>query len=241
MPGRPPKLLDRESLMNYAARALTSRPLSLNELRDRLKRRAARQEDAAEVLARLKEAGFLNDRKLADSFANWRRENQGLGKARVMHDLMARRIAPAVAKQAVETAYSGVDEVALIDSLPGAEVSRQESRRAAGRAEATGLGVPPSARSRLQLRQFDSSVEALRRRGGAIGRNGRTRTSVRAMAVAATLQHLKNQLLVLRHLVQPRVHAHQHFHSGFDQLAGGFEAQVELGSALFSLLPALIG
>jgi regulatory protein len=115
--GRPPKLLDLESLMNYAARALTSRALSLNELRDRLKRRAARQEDAAEVIARLKEAGFLNDRKLADSFATWRRENQGLGKARVMSDLMARRIAPAVAKQAVETAYAGVDEVALIESF----------------------------------------------------------------------------------------------------------------------------
>jgi len=117
MPGRPAKLLDREGLMNYAARALTSRALSLNELRDRLKRRASRQEDVAEVIARLKEAGFLNDRKLADSFANWRRENQGLGQTRVMRDLMARRIAPAVAKQAVEAAYSGVDEVALIESF----------------------------------------------------------------------------------------------------------------------------
>lgn len=117
MPGRPAKLLDREGLMNYAARALTSRALSLNELRDRLKRRASRQDDVAEVIARLKEAGFLNDRKLADSFANWRRENQGLGKTRVVHDLMARRIAPAVAKQAVEAAYSGVDEVALIESF----------------------------------------------------------------------------------------------------------------------------
>jgi regulatory protein len=115
MAGRPSKPLDRDGLMNYAARALASRALSLNELRDRLKRRAARQEDVAEVVARLKEAGFLNDRRLADSFANWRRENQGLGKARVVRDLMARRIAPAVAKQAVDTAYSGVDEVALIE------------------------------------------------------------------------------------------------------------------------------
>jgi regulatory protein len=117
MPGRPSKLLDREGLMNYAARALSSRALSLVELRERLKRRAARQEDIADVVARLKEAGFLNDRKLADSFANWRRENQGLGKVRVMRDLMARRIAPTVAKQAVETAYSGVDEVGLIESF----------------------------------------------------------------------------------------------------------------------------
>jgi len=117
MAGRPPKLLDREGLMNYAARALTSRALSLNELRDRLKRRAARKEDVPEVIAHLKEAGYLNDRKLADSFANWRRENQGFGKNRVMSDLMARRIAPAVAKQAVETAYAGVDEVALIENF----------------------------------------------------------------------------------------------------------------------------
>ena len=179
MATRPPKLLDREGLMNYAARALTSRALSLNELRDRLKRRAARQEDAAEVLARLKEAGFLNDRKLADSFATWRRENQGLGKARVMHDLMARRIAPAVAKQAVETAYSGVDEVALIESFLARKYRGKNLGALLGEAEASGLGVPPAARSRLQCRQFHSSAEALRRRGRAIRGDGRNAGSVK--------------------------------------------------------------
>ncbi len=71
------KLLDREGLMNYAAQALAARAQSLNELRTRLKRRAARPEDVEEVIARLKEAGLLNDRKFADSFANWRRENRG--------------------------------------------------------------------------------------------------------------------------------------------------------------------
>ena len=114
---RPAKLLDLDGLMNYAARALTSRALSLGEMRDRLKRRAAQQADVAEALRRLKEAGFLNDRKLADSFAGWRRDSQGLGKARVMRDLMARRVAPAVAKQAVEAAYAEADEVALIETF----------------------------------------------------------------------------------------------------------------------------
>lgn len=112
-----PKLLDEEGLLNYAAHALAGRAQSLNELRDRLKRRAARQEDVPRVIARLKESGFLNDRKFADSFASWRRENQGLGKARVMRDLMARRVAPAVAKQAVDAAYSAVDEIALIETF----------------------------------------------------------------------------------------------------------------------------
>ncbi|MBV8844840.1 MAG: RecX family transcriptional regulator [Bryobacterales bacterium] len=86
-------------------------------MRLRLKQRAARQEDVAEAISRLKEAGFLNDRKFADSFASWRRENQGLGKARVMRDLMARRVAPAVAKQAVDAAYSSSDETALIENF----------------------------------------------------------------------------------------------------------------------------
>ena len=111
---QPPKL-DLDGLMSLAGRSLARRAQSLSELRARLKQRAARQEDVAEALSRLKEAGFLNDRKFADSFANWRRENQGLGKARVMRDLMARRVAPTVAKQAVDAVYSNSDETALIE------------------------------------------------------------------------------------------------------------------------------
>ena len=84
--------------MGYAARALASRALSSNELRSRLQRRASQKEDIPEVIARLKEAGFLNDRKLADSVATWRRDSQGLGKTRVMRDLMSRRSSPAVAQ-----------------------------------------------------------------------------------------------------------------------------------------------
>jgi regulatory protein len=112
-----PKLLDLNGLMNYAAQALSARAQSLNEMRTRLKRRAANQEDVAEVLSRLKQAGLMDDIRFADSFANWRRENQGLGKARVVRDLMVRRVAPAVAKKAVDRAYAEVDETGLIESF----------------------------------------------------------------------------------------------------------------------------
>ena len=111
------KPLDREALMNYAARGLSARAQSLSEMRARLKRKAACEEDIADVLARLKEAGMLNDRQFAGSFANWRKDNQGLGKTRVMRDLMARRVAPAVAKDAVDTAFEGVDEIAMIEKF----------------------------------------------------------------------------------------------------------------------------
>ena len=103
--------------MNYAARALTTRGYTVSELKTRLKKRAARQEDVDTVLARLKEAGVVNDRRFAGSFAEWRRESQGMGKTRVMRDLMARRVAPAVAKEAVDAAFEGVDEIAMIEAF----------------------------------------------------------------------------------------------------------------------------
>jgi regulatory protein len=114
---RSPKPLDIEGLMNYAARALSARAYTVSELKTRLKKRAARAEDVDTVLGRLKEAGMVNDRRLAANFAEWRRDSQGMGKTRVMRDLMARRVAPALAKEAVETAFEGVDEVAMIEAF----------------------------------------------------------------------------------------------------------------------------
>ena len=114
---RPAKLLDVEGLMAYAARVLSARAQTISELREKLKRRASRAEDVDAVLARLKGIGYLNDQKFADSFATWRRENEGLGKTRVLRDLMARRVAPALARKAADAAYAEVDEVALIETF----------------------------------------------------------------------------------------------------------------------------
>src|SRR5215471_5745612 len=110
-------LLDRDGLMAYAARTLSSRAQSISELRAKLKRRAASPEDIGEVLARLKQAGYLNDQRFAESFANMRRENQGFGKARVLRDLLARRVAPAVARKATQAAYEQADETVLIEKF----------------------------------------------------------------------------------------------------------------------------
>ena len=103
--------------MAYAGRALAARAQSVSELRTRLKRRAERAEDVEAVIAYLKESGYANDQKFAGSFTDWRLENQGLGKARVMRDLLARRVAPGVAKAAVEAAYKDRDEGALIEAF----------------------------------------------------------------------------------------------------------------------------
>jgi regulatory protein len=111
------KLLDKNGLMTFAARSLSARALTISELRDKLNRRAAEPSDVDEVLARLKESGYLNDQRFSESYASWRRDDGGFGKARVTRDLMARRVPPAVAKQAAEAAFEGADEVAMIEAF----------------------------------------------------------------------------------------------------------------------------
>lgn len=93
MTQRPPKRFDQNGLMNYAAQALSARALTVTELREKLKRRAADPEDVEQVLGRLKDAGYLNDQRFSASYASWRRDEGGFGKTRVMRDLMARRVA----------------------------------------------------------------------------------------------------------------------------------------------------
>jgi regulatory protein len=114
---RTPKRLDRHGLMAYAAQALSARALTISELREKLKRRASEAADVDEILARLKESGYLNDQRFAESYASWRRDDGGFGKTRVLRDLLARRVAPAVARKAAENAFEGADEIAMIEAF----------------------------------------------------------------------------------------------------------------------------
>ena len=110
-----PRKLTAPELLDYALRSLSARAQSAGELRQKLDRRAEQASDVAAVLARLKESGFLDDRKYAEAIAASRLENQGLGKARVLNDLRKRRVAPAIASNAVEKTYSETDELELIE------------------------------------------------------------------------------------------------------------------------------
>ena len=114
---RKPKLLDLEGLLTFAGNSLSVRAQSLNEVRTKLRLRALNAEDVDTAISRLKEAGFLNDQRFAESFAGWRRDNQGLGKARVARDLMTRRVAPELALKTVEAAYAGADETTMVEEF----------------------------------------------------------------------------------------------------------------------------
>lgn len=112
-----PRRLDAAALYQYALRALGGRAHSINELRQKLDRRAERAADVAGVLARLKEYGYLDDKRYAEAVASWRKDSQGLGRARALRDLRSRRVAPAVAEKAVAEVYSEADEVAMIEAF----------------------------------------------------------------------------------------------------------------------------
>ena len=109
------KRLDRDGLWQYALKLLSGRAHSTGELRQKLRLRALRSEDADEALGRLKELGYLDDRKFAEGYAAARLSGDKLGRARVIRDLRQRRVAPALAENATGKIYEGVDESAMIE------------------------------------------------------------------------------------------------------------------------------
>ena len=113
--GRAPSRLDAAGLWELALKSLTARAYSNAELRTKLQARALHIADVDTALLRLKEYGYVDDRRFAERFAAFRLEDEGLGKHRVSNDLRRRRIAPALAASTVEKVYKDVDEMALIE------------------------------------------------------------------------------------------------------------------------------
>jgi len=112
---RKPRPLDRDALFQYAVKSLGGRAQSTGELRQRLLRRAVLPADVDEILVRLKDDGYLDDRRFAEAFASSRLTNDRFGSTRVIQDLRQRRVAPALAEGTVRQVYEGVDESALIE------------------------------------------------------------------------------------------------------------------------------
>lgn len=111
---QPRTRLDGDALFEYAVRALAARSCSSEELRTRLRRRAQKIADIDPVISRLREIGYLNDERFAEMYTTLRVEGGGFGRARVLSDLRARRIAPPLAEKAVARAFAGKDEPAMI-------------------------------------------------------------------------------------------------------------------------------
>ena len=117
MAERKPRRLDQCALWDYALRALGGRAHSVAELKEKLRGRAERVSDADAVLARLKEYGYLDDRKFASNYSAARLERQGFGRARVLRDLQQRKVARQVAETAVQETFRETNEAELVEEF----------------------------------------------------------------------------------------------------------------------------
>ncbi len=168
MAKRPPQPLDREKLLNVALRALGGRAHSSGELREKLRRRAQNDEDVDAVLAKLKEAGYLNDRHFAENYAAARLQDQGLGKMRVLRDLRQRRVAPKLAEQVTEQTYEKTNEADLIEEFLRRKYRGKAAGRVSQRRKESGRGVSPPALCGILSRAIDSRVETLCESAGSV-------------------------------------------------------------------------
>jgi regulatory protein len=103
-------------LYEYAVAALSRRMRTVAELK-RLFR--ARVDDADSeygrtlidlVIRRLKDRGYLNDSQYAAYFSSLRRDNQKLGRRRVVTDLKIKGVHGEVIEKAVNAAFDGISE-----------------------------------------------------------------------------------------------------------------------------------
>jgi regulatory protein len=123
---KPPKQLSPEELFSYAVKKLSGRAATEGEIRTSLLARALHPEDVPGIVERLREYGYLDDARFAESFATARLENEGFGKARVARDLQQRCVAPELAEQTISKIYAEQDEVALIEQFIRRKYKRPE-------------------------------------------------------------------------------------------------------------------
>ncbi|MGD1071518.1 MAG: RecX family transcriptional regulator [Bryobacteraceae bacterium] len=116
-PRKTVRKLAAEELFEYAVRYLGLRACSTDELKSRLRARAALVADVDAAIVRLKDIGYLDDRRFAESYAAARLENDGFGRMRVLTDLRSRRVPANLAEKAVERVFEDKSENDLIDAF----------------------------------------------------------------------------------------------------------------------------
>lgn len=138
---RPKKRTYSESeLYDYAVGALARRMRTVAELK-RLMR--ARVEDAESeygetlielVIRRLKDQGYLNDSQYAASYSSMRRDNQKLGRMRVITELKTRGVHGDVIAKAVDVVFDGIsDEKQAREYLRKKRMEKPQDQKQAAR------------------------------------------------------------------------------------------------------------
>ena len=106
----------RDRVFQRAAKLLAARPRSVAELRERLlKGRGATKANVDEVIARLREYGYLDDARFAHSYASLRVQQRPIGRQRLQRDLWMKKVNKATADEALDLVFAATPEDKLID------------------------------------------------------------------------------------------------------------------------------
>jgi len=105
-----------EKTMERALKLLSFKSRSVAELRERLLEKDwAEATVVDQVIARLKDLGYLNDEQFAVSYASSRLIARPLGRTRLRRDLQRRKVPNQVAEQTLDEIYADQAEEDLID------------------------------------------------------------------------------------------------------------------------------
>lgn len=101
-----------ERAIQLAYRALSSRDRTVAEMRAWLERKRVEPEAIEHAVAELESAGFLDDSRFAERFAEDKRGLEQWGGERIQRDLLRRGVPPAV----VDKVVSGRDRESELDA-----------------------------------------------------------------------------------------------------------------------------
>ena len=127
----------RERVFQRAAKLLAARQRSVAELRERLLAgRGATSTIVEEVIARLREYGYLDDVKFAQSYASLRLRERPIGRRRLERDLIVKKVDRQTASTALDEIFDATPEEELIDRaiakrirLRGKPQSREDAKK----------------------------------------------------------------------------------------------------------------
>lgn len=106
----------RERLFQRAAKLLSAKQRSVEELRERLlSGRGATPELVETVIDRLREYGYLDDERFAQSYASLRIQQRPVGRQRLQRDLRLKKIDKQTVDNALDQVFEQTSENDLID------------------------------------------------------------------------------------------------------------------------------
>jgi len=123
-----------------AYRLLSYRSRTARELRDRLQHKGFEPRVVDEVLQRLEDDGYVNDRRLAEEWARYRLQAKPMGRQRLAVELQRRGLERTLIDEVLRAVYAEFDEASLAE-----QAVKKRLRR---------LSNPPSPREYQRLVRY---------------------------------------------------------------------------------------